>query len=857
MKRRPREASRSFIGGIVAIVVSGGGGGDSRPFNHLPSHVPIHKCMSFLGVLSTEAALGVLKTARVNVDKFNASYYRAGNDRDDPLSPFRDNYSDELMYGVVSSTDDSFATFNNGHGFPEVQESWLAKLGSWTEALSVYEDKIRQNPNDFEAILGCMRCHDSSGEWQRVLDLAGQCWSIISGDTSFPNAAGMGPVRRVGEQPPPSLQTMSRVSPKMQKRALKFCSKAAWRLGQWDELEKYASELVGGGANANAQSVHAGNVGRDGGPVLVDFDGAFFSAVLHIHRQQWSLAATAVDTARRAMNSRFAALMAESYKRAYSSMVTAQTLAEMEEIISFRRLQIRASETSSQHPVNQPNVELARQQLLSVWRKRLAGCRFDADVHSPIIAVRSLILGPEDEVDATLTLSDLSREAAQFKLAEQVLLDPLVDLGADMNGPVFGFSFPPSLGMGFGLSSDMNPSVYIEKLLVGDARNLMAPRTDLHEQLSRQLIEEAGGQRRLRIQHKLYFAYVKHLWAMDRREEAMYRLERLCDAVDLLGYTERVGPETIALDRRRGSGEDLGVACFLELGEYKLEETQSRKTHIPEEVQTEVLYTFRRAISSSHCGYKAWHSWALLNFRIAEQLNEGEDIAGGRHRSSSAPIRLHVIAAVKGFVNAISLGTKKWSASVQQDLLNLLTCLFKYGELTDVSPTVREGIDSIALEAWLGVLPQLLARIHIRKGSVRSVLHPLLKDLGTSHPQALMYPLSVLLKSPVAERKHAAEILMMTLKDHSKDLVEEALMVSSELIRVVSVGVPPSLVFPERRLFVLVCFHRCVSTDQLNNTLLISLVSTGALCFVRLPLSLLSVMCLPGNPLAGGMARRP
>ena len=47
-----------------------------------------------------------------------------------------------------------------------------------------------------------------------------------------------------------------------------------------------------------------------------------------------------------------------------------------------------------------------------------------------------------------------------------------------------------------------------------------------------------------------------------------------------------------------------------------------------------------------------------------------------------------------------------------------------------------------------------------------------------------MYPLSVLLKSPVAERKYSAESLMNSLKNHSCELVEEALMVSSELIRV-------------------------------------------------------------------------
>jgi FKBP12-rapamycin complex-associated protein len=40
---------------------------------------------------------------------------------------------------------------------------------------------------------------------------------------------------------------------------------------------------------------------------------------------------------------------------------------------------------------------------------------------------------------------------------------------------------------------------------------------------------------------------------------------------------------------------------------------------------------------------------------------------------SPTVIKSHVIVAVKGFVQAISVGTKRWSASVQQDMLNLLS----------------------------------------------------------------------------------------------------------------------------------------------------------------------------------------
>jgi serine/threonine-protein kinase mTOR len=272
----------------------------------------------------------------------------------------------------------------------------------------------------------------------------------------------------------------------------------------------------------------------------------------------------------------------------------------------------------------------------------------------------------------------------------------------------------------------------------------------------------------------LYFAFVKHLWSMDRRVEAIHRLERLCCIVDIVYHCQRQ------------SDKSLGVACWLELSECKIDEQVSPNSHMTIPLQYSVLFALKRAILSPACGYKAWHAWALVNFRLAEQLHEQEETSTNRprHQSSLNSLANHVIAAAQGFSNAISLGTKRWIASVQQDMLNLLTCLFKYGDLPGVAKTINSGMRVITLEAWLGVLPQLLARIHIRKPSVRSVLHPLLTRLGEKHPQALMYPLSVLLKSPVADRKSAAESLMNSLKDHSSSLVEEALMVSTELIRV-------------------------------------------------------------------------
>lgn len=394
-----------------------------------------------------------------------------------------------MVYSVINSTEErSLASYEDG--IPDFKESWLAKLGSWSEALVVYEDKIRQNSHDFDAILGSMRCLDATGEWQRVLDLAERSRLALSATAGEP---GLEP----GPSAPHSFSSMY-ITPRGKRKVLKFCAQAAWRLGQWAELEKFASQLVKGDETAYKPDSLARPrdlCGRED-KIRVDYDGAFFTAVLHIHRKEWSLAADAIDAARMAMDSRFTALMAESYKRAYPSMVTAQTLAEMEEIIAYRKLEDRTAADSQKHPANRPDAERARRELLSIWGNRLAGCRVDADVHSPILAVRSLVLSPADDVEATLTLSELSRQAHRFKLAERVLLDPLADMGARLDGRVFGFGLPDSLKLGMLNSGSRRPGnvdILIDQLVTKDASAFLPRFGSAHELCSKQIIKEAGG----------------------------------------------------------------------------------------------------------------------------------------------------------------------------------------------------------------------------------------------------------------------------------------------------------------------------------------------------------------------------
>lgn len=741
---------------------------------------------------TAEAALGVLKAATM---KLEGTRSEAAMTMGEQLpSRFARHQAQEMFYSVIWSTDDRIVNRGSQIDLAVKKESWLAKLGSWTEALAVYEQKLNNNPRDFEAMLGCMRCLDASGEWRRVLEIAEKSWPALSRTSGI----GYGESRL-------DIQGASGASlpipARSQKKALRLCAQAAWRLGQWDDLEKFAMELNCSTAPASTPTLKP--TIRDSALSRIDFDGSFFSAVLHIHRKEWTLAAEAIDNARKAMDGRFTALMAESYNRAYPSMVTAQTLAEMEEIIDLQKLEERSKASSHRHPANRPNENEARRRLLLVWRERLAGCRADAEVHASIQAVRSLVLDPSDEIEATLTLSDLSRQAERFKLAERVLLDPLEVLRADLNGPNFGFNLGEDLPLGLQMDAAKSDSYVsiINHLVTDTAGNSFPKYGPKHEQISNRIVSAAGGLERygtlvsvccaqcsrfscfffrsfgsMKIQHRLYFAYLKHLWQSDRHQEAMQRLNRLSDVVDLVSHCEDV------------EDNSLRVNCWLTLGEWKIEENTSPNSYIPESLQVDVLACFKRAVLLDNCGYRAWHAWALFNFRIALQISDRADNAeNGSAQSGRAAFavqRNHVEAAVRGFVNAINLGTKRFSASVQQDMLNLLTCLFRYGEMEGVAKVISHCVKTVPAEAWLGVLPQLLARIHIKTPSVRSVLHPLLIRLGERHPQALMYPLSVLLKSPVAERKNAAESLMNSLKTHSSALVEEALIVSNELIRV-------------------------------------------------------------------------
>ncbi len=58
-----------------------------------------------------------------------------------------------------------------------------------------------------------------------------------------------------------------------------------------------------------------------------------------------------------------------------------------------------------------------------------------------------------------------------------------------------------------------------------------------------------------------------------------------------------------------------------------------------------------------------------------------------------------------------------------------------------------EGFGTVSIDTWLQVIPQIIARIAAPVSSVRRLIAELLVTIGKEHPQAIVFPLNVALKS--------------------------------------------------------------------------------------------------------------
>ncbi|KAK4911762.1 phosphatidylinositol kinase-related protein kinase tor1, partial [Elasticomyces elasticus] len=239
---------------------------------------------------------------------------------------------------------------------------------------------------------------------------------------------------------------------------------------------------------------------------------------------------------------------------------------------------------------------------------------------------------------------------------------------------------------------------------------------------------------------------------------------------------------TQQLEKRMQLEKDkrLLAKCYRRQGEWQAYLLRGDWTsgRVQDQVK-DIISSYQLATQYNEQWYKAWHAYALANFEVITAVAQGPD----QERSKQVPEEIvmnNVVPAVNGFFRSIALS----NTSSLQDTLRLLTLWFAHGGHGEVHQIVNEGFAMLNIDTWLEVIPQLIARINQPNARVRSSVHRLLSEVGKAHPQALVYPLTVAMKSTVARRSHSASLIMDNMRSHSPVLVEQADLVSHELIRV-------------------------------------------------------------------------
>ncbi|KAG0305001.1 phosphatidylinositol kinase- protein kinase tor1 [Dissophora globulifera] len=274
---------------------------------------------------------------------------------------------------------------------------------------------------------------------------------------------------------------------------------------------------------------------------------------------------------------------------------------------------------------------------------------------------------------------------------------------------------------------------------------------------------------------QIVYAKLKYMWATGVREETLESLRIFTNrlAADLgLTLSETNGTALTGVNQAHGSDEDFSrllARCYLKQGEWQfaLQDGWS-----PDSI-ADILRPYSHATGLDKTWYKAWHTYALANFDVVSFYEK----SGPTGAIQGLP---YVIPSVTGFFKSIALS----SGNSLQDTLRLLTLWFKFGHRSDVSAALAKGFPTVNIDTWLQVIPQLIARIHAPSQNVHRLIHELLADVGKAHPQALVYSLTVASKSPSMFRKNAALAIMDKMRLHSSVLVDQASMVSQELLRV-------------------------------------------------------------------------
>ncbi|KAI0517914.1 TOR kinase [Xylaria bambusicola] len=515
--------------------------------------------------------------------------------------------------------------------------------------------------------------------------------------------------------------TWANSAPDVQRRIAPLATAAAWSLGKWDAMEIYLSSM------------------RRNSP-----DRSFFGAILALHRNQFREATASIQQAREGLDTELSALVSESYNRAYQVVVRVQMLAELEELIVYKQADEKKQAT-----------------MRRTWETRLKGCQRNVEVWQRMLRLRALVITPEENMHMWIKFANLCRKSGRMGLAEKSLKQLIgSDHALDTIIPYWSQNGPPQTSSNWRIPPQVVYAVLKFYWEYGQQANMR---------------QTGHAEKTLFCLRKFTADTVQRL------EMARASMQSVPNGMEVMGdYSYHNGVESgMSHLRSQKEFQDQTVLlakCFLRQGEWQVTLNKSDWQH--PSVQ-DILASYSKATQYNPKWYKAWHAWALANFEIVQTLTSPGDRKAPRPDPNL--VINHVVPAVTGFFKSIALS----SGSSLQDTLRLLTLWFAHGGSSEVTGAVTQGFGTVSVDTWLEVIPQLIARINQPNPRVRQSIHNLLADVGRNHPQALVYPLTVAMKSTQnTRRSKSAALIMDSMRAHSAKLVEQADVVSHELIRV-------------------------------------------------------------------------
>jgi FKBP12-rapamycin complex-associated protein len=327
------------------------------------------------------------------------------------------------------------------------------------------------------------------------------------------------------------------------------------------------------------------------------------------------------------------------------------------------------------------------------------------------------------------------------------------------------------------LNPEDDPAMWIKfaNLCRKNDRMALAEKT-INSLLSPERLQHLREHQHMKAPPNVVYAQLKYMWASGAREDSLNFLRQFSASLarDLQSESGEHPQRATVSKHKLDELSRLLARCYFKQGEWQVElkdDWGSRNVK-------DILHAYFLATHYDPTWYKAWHTWALANFEVIGHLdnqtdNKTVDIPGNG-------LAAHIVQAVQGFFRSIALRNE----NALQDTLRLLTLWFKFGAHDDVSHAMGSGFSTVEVDTWLDVVPQIIARIQTPSANIRRNINNLLTEVGKHHPQALIYPLTVASKSSSASRMSAAVAIMDRMRDHSATIVEQALVVSHELIRV-------------------------------------------------------------------------